>query len=165
MLPFLIFIALHLSPPSVDVEYREPQVAGSEHLPALAFGSGKAARRTPHSRCGRARGFSGWFLGFTESITETAHGLDAGSKFPQFSSQGHDMHVDGAIEDDNVPPKHVIDQFASGKHAPRIGSQEMEQPEFSGGEIERCFRAGHFAAVEIDEESPAANLRWGFLLS
>lgn len=40
MLPFLIFIALHLSAPSVDVEYREPQVAGSEHLLALAFGSG-----------------------------------------------------------------------------------------------------------------------------
>lgn len=55
--------------------------------------------------------------GFSESVTETTHGLDARAELPQFSSQGHDVNVACAVEDDDVSSQHVVNQFSAGKYA------------------------------------------------
>src|SRR5688572_10029644 len=78
------------------------------------------------------------YLGADEAVADAAHRLDARimSGRREREAQPADVDVDRALFDEYVIAPDVVEQPGARIDAPRVGDQELQQPEFGGPQVD-----------------------------
>ena len=89
------------------------------------------------------------FFGFGEPVAEAPDGFDALSAVSQLSAQRHDVNVDGAVKDCDIPPEGAVDEFRAREDPPRMRREELQKAKLRGREVDGIRSAGNLVALEV----------------
>jgi len=83
---------------------------------------------------------------FAELIAESPDGLNGIAAFTKLFAQRHDMHINRAIQNGNIPSQGAVDDGAARLHKAGMRGQELQEAILRCSKINDSIAAAHFVA-------------------